>query len=118
MIQKNLRVVEIRDLQEAKKIVESKYIELVKNNYFLLNEPNKEIEEYLKANGIKYLVKNGVGCDSDVRIVEKIVEVTKNQENVIYNRIIRSGEEINSNDNLIFYKELILGQKLFAVRMY
>jgi septum site-determining protein MinC len=116
MIQRNIRVVEARSLEEVKKIVKSKYIELVKNNYFLLEEPNEEIENYLKDNGLKYLVKNGKGCNGELKIVEKIVEEIKEvkvqKNSIIYDRIIRSGEEIKSSEDLIFLKRINSGAKI------
>ena len=45
MRQKTIRVFEVEEFKNLKNVIESKY-ELVKNHYFLLKEPNSEIEEF------------------------------------------------------------------------
>jgi septum site-determining protein MinC len=116
MRQKNLKVVEVEDFESLKKIIESKYFELVKNSYFLLQEPDEEIEEYLKSKGLSYLIKNSSIVKNDVKVVERIVEKIKevkvDKKSVIYDRIIRSGEEIISEDTLIFLQRINPGTRI------
>ncbi|WP_456480065.1 septum site-determining protein MinC [Nautilia sp.] len=117
MRQKTIRVFEVEDIDNLKKVVESKY-ELVKNYYFLLKRKDKETEDFLKRKNLPFFILNGESFTPkkeiipEIKIIEKkIVEKTKRQT-VIYDKIIRSGEEIKSEDNLIFLNRINAGAKI------
>jgi len=118
MKQKTLRVFEVEDFDKLKKVVESKY-ELVRRYYFLLKEDNKEIEEYLKSKNLHFFVLdtpivNKGEIEKEVHIVEKIVEkvIKKDCSTHIFDRIIRSGEEIVLEGDVIFFKRINPGAKI------
>jgi len=117
MRQKSIRVFEVEDFEKLKNVVNSKY-ELVKNHYFLLKEDNDEIKEFLKSKNLSFFVLNSEGFTPvkektpEIRIVEKeIIKKIKNKT-VIYDKIIRSGEEINSEDNLVFLNRINAGARV------
>jgi septum site-determining protein MinC len=121
MRQKTLRVFEVDNFENLKNIIDTKY-ELVKNHFFMLKEHNSEIEDYLKQKGLSFFVLNSEGFTSkeektvEIKVVEKeiIKETVKeiNKKTEIYDRIIRSGEEIESDKNLIFLQRINAGAKI------
>jgi len=117
MKQKTLRVFEVEDLEKLKNVVENKY-ELIKNYYFMLKESNKEIQDYLKEKGLNFFVLNsdeGFSVKKEKEIVkvveekEVIKEVFKNLE--VFDRIIRSGEEVETA-SAVFLKKINPGAKV------
>ena len=114
MKQKTIRVFEIDDFDKLRNVVESKY-ELVKNYYFMLKEPNKEIQEYLKSKDLNYFVLNSnenFNVKQVVKVIEKeIKEVEKVDDIKIFDKIIRNGEEIEV-DNGVFLKKINPGAKV------
>jgi len=119
MRQKSIRVFEVDDFERLKSVVESKY-ELLKNHFFLLKERNREIEEFLKEKGLKFLVVNEEGftpCKEitpQIKVIEKEIIKEVKKETVIYDKIIRSGEEIKSDNNLIFLNRINAGAKIIC----
>jgi len=117
MRQKTIRVFEVEDYENLKKVVQSKY-ELVKNHFFLLKEHNEEIEKFLAKNGLSFFVVNSDGftpkkeITQEIKVIEKEIVKKINTKTVIYDKIIRSGEEIESEDNLIFLNRINAGAKI------
>ncbi len=116
MKQKTIRVFEVDDFEKLKNIVESKY-ELIKNYFFMLKEPNKEIEEYLKNKALNFFITNSVAeikPKKEVVVVEKeiIKEKIKNESLKVFDRIIRSGEEIHTT-SAVFLQKINPGAKIF-----
>ena len=117
MKQKTLRVFEVEDFEKLKNVVENKY-DLVKNYYFMLKTSNKEIQDYLREKKLNFFVLNsdenfGVKKEKEIlRVVEEkeiLKEVFKNLE--IFDRIIRSGEEIKTT-SAVFLKKINPGAKV------
>jgi septum site-determining protein MinC len=119
MRQKTIRVFEVEEFKNLKNVIESKY-ELVKNHYFLLKEPNSEIEEFLKAKKLSFFIVNSEVFTSKKEITPKIEVIEKEiikkikPQTIIYDKIIRSGEEIKSEDNLIFLNRINAGAKIVS----
>ena len=117
MRQKTLRVFEVDDFEKLVNIVNTKY-DLVKNYYFLLKEPNKKIEEFLKINNLSFFVLNNEGftpkkeITPEVKVIEKEIIKKEKVKTKIYDKIIRSGEEIESEENLIFLNRINAGAKI------
>jgi len=111
--QKTIRVFEVYDFDSLVKVVESKY-ELIKNYFFLLKKRDKNIEEYLKLKNLSFFIVNDesftINKEPKKIIIEK--EVIKQNKTLIFDRIIRSGEEINSKNNLIFLNRINAGAKI------
>jgi len=119
MRQKTIRVFEVDSFKNLRNVIESKY-ELVKNHYFLLKEPNSEIEEFLKAKNLSFFIVNSEVFTSKKEITPKIEVIEKEiikkikPQTIIYDKIIRSGEEIKSEDNLIFLNRINAGAKIVS----
>ena len=113
MRQKTIRVFEIDDFDSLVKVVESKY-ELIKNYFFLLKKRDKKIEEYLKLKNLSFFIINDESFRISKEIKEVVIEkeVIKENKTLIFDRIIRSGEEINSENNLIFLNRINAGAKI------
>jgi len=117
MRQKTIRVFEVDNYDNLIKVVESKY-ELIKNHYFLLKEPNKKIEEFLKSKNLSFFTVNSQGFTPDkeitgeIKVVEKEIIKKIKTKTRIYDKIIRSGEEIVSDDNLVFLNRINAGAKI------
>ena len=113
MRQKTIRVFEVYDLDTLVKVVESKY-ELIKNYFFLLKKRDKDIEDYLKLKNLSFFIVNDesfvINKEPKKIIIEK--EIIKENKTIIFDRIIRSGEEINSENNLIFLNRINAGAKI------
>jgi septum site-determining protein MinC len=119
MKQKTLRVFEVEDFDKLKKVVDSKY-ELVKNHYFLLKKKNEEIENYLKKRNLSFFVLNGESFTSQkeitpqIKIIEKEKVVYETPKTEIYDKIVRSGEEIVPSSNAIFLARINAGAKIIS----
>jgi septum site-determining protein MinC len=117
--QKTIRVFEVDDFDNLKKVVESKY-ELVKNRYFLLKTHNKEIEEFLKNKNLPFFILNSDSFTPEkeitpqIEVIEKEIVKKIKSETIIYDKIIRSGEEIRSENNLIFLNRINAGAKIYS----
>ena len=117
MRQKTIRVFEVDNYENLKNVVESKY-ELIKNHFFMLKEHNKEIEEFLKNKHLSYFILNAEGFTPEkektveIKVIEKEIIKNINTKTIIYDKIIRSGEEIESEDNLIFLNRINAGAKI------
>jgi septum site-determining protein MinC len=115
MKQRTLRVFEVEDYEKLKNILSSK-LPLVRNHFFMLKEKNEKIEKLLKENGLNYFVLNSesfsVKKDVELKVVEKEKIVYEKAKTKIYDKIIRSGEEIVSEDNLVFLKRINAGARI------
>jgi len=116
MRQRTIRAFEIDNFEELQKMVESKY-KLIQNYYFLLKEKNKKIEDFLKEKNLNYIVENNLFTSKkeiieQVRIIEKEKIIEKKINTKIYDKIVRSGIEIESNENLIFLNRINAGAKI------
>jgi len=117
MKQKTLRVFEIDDMEKLKNIVENKY-DLIKNHYFMLKEDNKEIQNYLKEKKLNFFVLNS---NKNFNVKKEVIEIVKVVEKEIpkeivedfkiFDKIIRSGEEINTT-SAVFLKKINPGAKI------
>jgi len=116
MRQKTIRAFEIESFEELKQVVESKY-KLIKNYYFILKEKNKETEEFLREKSLNYIVENDLFTSQkeiikEVEVIEKEKVVEKRVNTKIYDKIIRGGVEIESDENLIFLERINAGAKI------
>jgi len=119
MKQKTLRVFEVDDFNKLKNIVESKY-ELVRNHFFMLKESNEEIENYLRNKGLNFFVVNTSKnffkpIEEKIKIIEKVVEkeiVKELNTSKIFDRIIRSGEELVIKGSAVFLNRINPGAKI------
>jgi len=116
MKQRTIRVFEVDDFENLKSIIKTKY-PLIKNHFFMLKEKNPEIEDLLKRNNLNYFILNDDGFISNkevkekVKIIEKKVVVNESKS-VIFDKIIRSGEEINLNSHAVFLNRINPGAKI------
>jgi len=117
MRQKTIRVFEVDNYENLIKVIASKY-ELIKNHYFLLKEPNEKIEEILRVKNLSYFILNREGfttkkeISQEIKVIEKEIVKKIKSKTVIYDKIIRSGEEIESEDNLVFLNRINAGAKI------
>jgi septum site-determining protein MinC len=117
MKQKTLRVFEVDDFEKLKNIISSK-LPLIKKHFFMLKEKNEEIEELLRKNNLNYFILNGESFTSQkeitpqIRIIEKEKVIVDKSKTKIFDKIIRSGEEIVSEDNLVFLNRINAGAKI------
>ncbi len=116
MRQKRVTLFEVDDFENLKNVIDKKY-ELVKNAIFLLKKRDSEIEEFLKSKNISYFVGDRayfseVEAKKEVKVVEKVVEVVKEVVkevgggSKVFKRVIRAGEEIDTNENLVFLERI------------
>ncbi len=121
MKQKTIRVFEVEDFEKLKNIIESKF-ELIKNHYFMLKEPNKEIQEFLKNKNLNYFVINSDESFTSkkeklekevlVKVVEKeIIKQIDSDNFKIFEKVIRNGEEIEV-DCAVFLNKINPGAKI------
>ena len=112
MRQKRVTLFEVDDFENLKNVVEKKYA-LVKNAIFLLKDADSEIENFLKSKNISYFVqKKAIASFSEVNnvqkkeieIIEKVVEIPKKTK--VFKKVIRAGEEIESDDNMVFLERI------------
>ncbi len=122
MKQKTLRVFEVEDFEKLKNIVEKKY-ELIKNYFFMLKSPDINIQKYLKEKGLNYFVLNSDEFFTykkeishndlpKIKIIEKEIIKFKEKNVKIFDRIIRSGEEIKLESDVVFLKRINDGAKI------
>ncbi len=117
MKQKTLRVFEVEDFEKLKNIISSK-LPLIKNHFFMLKEPDEETEKLLKENNLSYFIQNGESFTSKkeklpkIKIIEKEKIIIDKSNTKIFDKIIRSGEEIESEENLLFLKRINAGAKI------
>ena len=117
MKQKTLRVFEVDDFEKLKNIISSK-LPLIKNHFFMLKEKNEEIESILKENNLSYFILNGESFTSkkeitpEIKIIEKEKVIIDKSKTKIFDKIIRSGEEIVSSDNLVFLNRINAGARI------
>jgi len=119
MRQKTLRVFEVDNFNNLKNVVESKY-ELIKNYFFMLKESNEEIESYLRNKGLNFFVLNTnknffKPIEEKIKIIEKVVEkeiVKEVNTSNIFDRIIRSGEELSLKGTVVFLNRINPGAKI------
>jgi septum site-determining protein MinC len=116
MKQKTIRTFVVEDFNKLKSVVESKY-DLVKNYYFLLKEKNEEVESFLKEKNLNYIVENNIFTfnkekTKEIQIIEKEKIIEKKVNTKIYDKIIRAGVEIDSEENLIFLNRINAGAKI------
>ena len=114
MKQKTIRVFEVDDFDSLIKVVESKY-ELIKNYFFLLKKRDKKIEEYLRLKNLSFFIVNDESFTISKytkEVKEIVIEKEVKNKTLIFDRIIRSGEEINSKNNLIFLNRINAGAKI------
>jgi len=116
MKQKTLRVFEVENFEKLKNIVENKY-ELIKNYYFMLKKSDREIEEYLKNKNLNFFVlnsnKNFVQKKVEkIQIIEKEIIKERIKEAQIFDKIIRSGEELIIEGDVVFLKRINPGAKI------
>lgn len=120
MRQRTLRVFEVNDFNKLKSVVESKY-ELIKNYTFMLKTSDVNIQNYLREKNLNFFVLNseegfvGEREKEVVKVIEKevIKEVVKKikEELEVFERVIRSGEEIES-EGAIFLNKINPGAKV------
>jgi septum site-determining protein MinC len=116
MKQKTIRTFVVEDFNNLKNVVNSKY-DLIKNYYFLLKERNKEIENFLKEKNLNYIVENNIFIfkkekTQEFKVIEKEKILEKRVNTKIYDKIIRAGVEIDTDENLIFLNRINAGAKI------
>jgi len=117
MKQKTIRVFEVEDFEKLKHIINSK-LPLIKNHFFMLKEKNEEIESLLKEKGLNYFIKNGESFTpkkektSEIKVIEKEKLIFQPLEVKIYDKIIRSGEEIKGDGHFVFLNRINAGAKI------
>ena len=120
MRQRTLRVFEVDDFNKLKSVVESKY-ELIKNYTFMLKTSDVNIQNYLREKNLNFFVLNSdegfVGEREKVvvkvvekEVVKEVFEKVK-EELDVFDRVIRSGEEIESS-GAIFLNKINPGAKV------
>jgi septum site-determining protein MinC len=118
--QRTLRVFEVDNYENLKNIIQSKY-DLIKNHFFLLKEKNEDIESLLKENNLSYFIENSEGFTPkkeiipQIKVIEKEIVKKVKPKTVIFDKIIRSGEEIETDDNLIFLQRINAGAKIISL---
>ena len=116
MRQRTIRAFEVNNFEELQKIVESKY-KLIQNYYFILKEKDEKIEKFLKDKSLSYIIENNIFTYNkeiveEVKIIEKEKIIEKKINTKIYDKIIRSGTEIETDENLIFFNRINDGAKI------
>ena len=122
MKQKTLRVFEVNDFDKLKNIVNNKY-ELVKNHFFMLKKEDKVIQEFLEEKNLNYFILNSNHSftskketiepkKEEIKVIEKEIVKYKSIPFKIFDKIIRSGEEIILEANAVFLKRINTGAKI------
>jgi len=121
--QKSVRVLEIitDDFEEFTNFIKRKGV-FLKRFLLTIKTNNEKIKEYLKDKPfeVRFVDKDFDGSDDEfkenVKVVEKIieVEVEKNKKPKIFDKIIRSGFEIDSDEKLIFLQRINDGAKIYS----
>lgn len=133
--QRTIRAFEIisDDKEKVQNFVESKFA-LIKNNVIFVKTDNQEVKAYLASQPLEVFyigeelqnnAKNKVDTTLDdlehkskekekkvIKEIIKEVEVEKYVQTVTYSRTVRGGEEIISEDNLIFLQQINPGAKV------
>jgi len=133
--QKSVRVFEIitNDYEKLTNFIEKKGI-LLKRFLLVIKTENEQIKEYFKDKPyeVRFVKPDFEGSDEkididepEVKIVEKIIKVPVEVEKIvekkenstktqIFDKIIRSGFEINSKDKLVFLDRINAGAKIYS----
>jgi septum site-determining protein MinC len=116
MRQKTIRTFIVEDFNNLKSVVESKY-DLVKNYYFLLPKKNEEVENFLREKNLNYIIENNIFTFDkekikEIKVIEKEKIIEKKVNTKIYDKIIRGGVEIESDENLVFLNRINPGAKI------
>ena len=133
--QKSVRVFEIitNDYEKLQNFIEKKGI-LLKRFLLVVKTENEKIKEYLqnKPLEVRFVKPDFESSDekieldeAEVKIVEKIVKVPVEVEKIIekkenstktkiFDKIIRSGFEIKSEDKLVFLDRVNAGAKIYS----
>ena len=126
--QKSVRVFEIisDDYEKVTNFIEKKGI-LLKRFLLVVKTNNEKIKEYFKDKSFEVrFVKhdfdgnnNKLEEKDNVKIIEKIVEVPIEKNNnstkiEIFDKIIRSGFEINTQNKLVFLNRINSGVKIYS----
>jgi len=128
--QKSVRVFEImtNDLEKLKSLIETKGV-LLKRFLLVIKTENEEIKHYFddKDFEVRFVKADFDGSNEkidlgEVKIIEKIVEVPVEKDvkienstkTEIFDKIIRSGFEINSKNKLVFLERINAGAKIYS----
>jgi septum site-determining protein MinC len=122
--QRSVRVFEIitENYDKFLRFVAKREITL-KKYFVVIRTENKKIKEYLENNDFEYrVVKPDFEASNEKLEIEEdhnngMVEAkakTNSTKTEIFDKIIRSGEEINSNNRLIFLKRINAGAKIIS----
>ena len=131
--QKSVRVFEIitNDLEKLKSLIETKGV-FLKRFLLVVKTENDEIKQYFKDKDfeVRFVKADFDGSNEkleleepQVKIVEKIIEVpvektieieTNSTKTEIFDKIIRSGFEINSKNKLVFLNRINAGAKIYS----
>ena len=121
--QKSIRVFEIITENYDKFIRFASTREATLRKYLLIIKTNNsQIKEFLKSTPFEYKVvspsfeasNEEIEIEVQNEVDNKINEEKKECKTEIYDRIIRSGEEINSNNKLVFLKRINAGAKIIS----
>jgi len=129
--QKSVRVFEIitDDLEKLKGLIETKGV-LLKRFLLLVKTNNDDIKKYFEDKDfevrfVRYDFDGSnekIELEQEVKVIEKIVEVPLQKENQkenstkteIFDKIVRSGFEINSKNKLVFLNRINAGTKIYS----
>jgi len=134
--QKSVRIFEIitNDYEKLTNFIEKKGI-LLKRFLLVIKTENEKIKDYFKNKPYEVRFvrpdfdasdeKIDIDEDSQVKVVEKIIKVPVEVEKIvekdvdstkteIFDKIIRSGFEINSKNKLIFLDRINAGAKIYS----
>jgi len=132
--QKSVRVFEIitNDYEKLTNFIEKKGI-LLKRFLLVVKTNNEKIKEYLKDKPfeVRFVKHDFDGSDEKLeldepkvieKVVEKIIKVPVEVEKIvenstkteIFDKIIRSGFEINSKNKLVFLQRINAGAKIYS----
>jgi septum site-determining protein MinC len=125
--QRSIRVFEIitDDYEKLVKFV-SKRLVTLKKHLLLIKTKNEHIKDYFNKSNLEYIIVDPDFKEETENIEEKkennthsLQEQAKVEEKTIvkteiYDRIIRGGEEINSNNKLIFLKRINPGARIIS----
>ena len=132
--QKSVRVFEIitNDYEKLTNFIEKKGI-LLKRFLLVVKTNNEKIKEYLKDKPfeVRFVKHDFEGSDEKLeldepkvieKVVEKIIKVPVEVEKIvenstkteIFDKIIRSGFEINSKNKLVFLQRINAGAKIYS----
>ncbi|NWF66130.1 MAG: septum formation inhibitor [Campylobacterales bacterium] len=130
--QKNIRIFEIVLNSDSENLIDyiNKNYPLVKDNIFLIKgDISKELVEFLNKQNICFVDMNSF--ENYEKIVSKGKEITKNEKEIkiitaheikddtvetkkVFNRTIRSGEEINTDYDIVVFGRVNNGSKIIS----